>query len=92
VKGIGPPRGDALDAPWGGEGPWLSENGFLFDPVRGVSYSTNAVGALIYRLLAAGKGLQAVVDAVVERFEVDPSTARRDAEAFISQMRAAGLQ
>lgn len=51
----------------------------------------NAVGKFIYDLLLEGNTRDGVVDAVLEKYEIDRETAERDADVFISGLRSAGL-
>lgn len=51
----------------------------------------NAVGKFIYDLLLEGNTRDGVVDAVLEKYEIDRATAERDADVFISGLRNAGL-
>jgi hypothetical protein len=74
------------------EATWLSQGGFLFDPVHGMTFSMNDTGAFIYQMLRDGLGIPEIVNAMAGRFEVDSSVARLDVEDFIAQMRAAGLR
>lgn len=50
----------------------------------------NKVGAFIAEQLLEERTLDELVDAVVERFDVDRETAARDAAAFIEELRANG--
>lgn len=50
----------------------------------------NKVGAFIAEQLQEERTLDELVDAVVERFDVDRETASRDAAAFIEELRANG--
>jgi hypothetical protein len=77
---------------WDGASAWVSQAGFLFDPVRGLTYSMNDTGSFIYQMLSEGRGLLDVIEAVVARFDVDLASARRDVEDFLTQMREAGLE
>lgn len=61
----------------------LSESGFIFDPVTGNSFSTNDSGLALLKLLQSEKGLGAVIETLVARYEVDTHTAERDVRDFI---------
>lgn len=93
MKGIGtPPTFPTIEHAWSGDGQWLSQDGFLFDPVRGLTFSVNPTAAFIHGMLADGLGIAAIGDAVVRRFEVDPIMARADLDDFLAELRDAGLQ
>lgn len=91
MKGIGVPGASASANEWDGQSPWVGRDGFLFDPIRGITYSTNEIGIFITQCLRQGLGVDEIVTSLTRRFEVDPQTARFDVEDFVSQMRAAGL-
>ena len=61
----------------------LSESGFVFDPVTGNSFSTNDSGLALLKLLQSEKGIRAVIEALVSRYEVDARAAERDLLDFI---------
>ena len=50
----------------------------------------NATGAYIWELLETEQTVQSLVDALVERYEVQPDTARTDVEAFLEKLRPTG--
>ncbi len=66
----------------------LSDSGFVFDPVSGRSYSVNATGLAILRLLQAPAGIAEVVEALGARFEGDAATLERDVIEFASVLRS----
>jgi hypothetical protein len=66
----------------------LSDSGFVFDPVSGRSYSVNATGLALLRLLQKPTGLAEVVAALQERFEGDAATLERDVIEFASVLRS----
>jgi len=54
-------------------------------------YALDEVGEVIWNRLAQQASLEEVVDAVTERFEVDPETARKDAREFLERLVAMKL-
>ncbi len=50
----------------------------------------NKVGAFIAEKLQEETTAEAIVEAVVERFEIDNDTAARDVETFLTQLRENG--
>lgn len=52
--------------------------------------SLNVVGAFLAERLAEDATLETLVDAVVERFDVERETATRDVGAFLAQLRSNG--
>ncbi len=65
----------------------INDEGFIFDPVTGNSFTTNRVGLWILKQLKEGKEPPQIWQEMTERFEVDPETAERDLTDFIGQLR-----
>lgn len=51
----------------------------------------NGVGAFIWEQLEQPRDLEGIVTALVDAFEVDSETARKDAVEFIDQMKSAAV-
>ncbi|WP_457568264.1 HPr-rel-A system PqqD family peptide chaperone [Desulfurobacterium sp.] len=69
----------------------ISEEGFIFDPETGNSFTVNKTGLFILNLLKEGKDAEDVVEALTEEFEVDREEAMRDVADFLEQLRLLGL-
>jgi Coenzyme PQQ synthesis protein D (PqqD) len=67
------------------------ERGFLFDERSGAVYSLNASAALAADRMRSDAALDTIVEAVVEEFDVDPTTARSDLAKFVAALIAEGL-
>jgi len=65
----------------------VSDNGFIFNPYNGDSFSTNLVGAEIIRLMKEGKANKEIMEQVVSKYEVDAVIFEKDFEDFISQLK-----
>ena len=65
----------------------LSDEGFIFDPVTGNSFTTNRVGLWILKQLKEGKEPSQILSEMTEKFDVDAETAERDFTDFIEQLR-----
>lgn len=65
----------------------VSENGFLFQPVTGESFTLNSVGIIIMEGLKANKESQEIIDDIVSEYEIDKTAAERDFSEFINQLR-----
>lgn len=50
----------------------------------------NSTGAYIWELLESEQTVQSLVDALVERYEVDEAVARTDVETFLEKLRPTG--
>ena len=64
----------------------LSESGFLFDALNGVSYSVNETGLKILNLIRKGEDENAIRKALTDEYDVDPAEAEKDLFDFISQV------
>jgi hypothetical protein len=67
----------------------LSESGFVFDPVTGNSYTVNASGLAILRLLQKTESWKLVIETLQDEFEVDDQIAERDVIEFAASLRSA---
>jgi len=65
----------------------INEEGFVFDPQTGESFTINSSGSLIIKSLAQGRSDEQSVAAIVETYDIDPDDARRDVRDFIEQLR-----
>ena len=68
----------------------LNDRGFAFDPASGETYQLSATGLRIVRLLQQGTGEEGILTRILEEFEVDENTARRDLEGFLRVIEQAG--
>lgn len=65
----------------------ISENGFLFNPTTGDSYSLNPTGVTIVNMLKDNKNLHEIQQTLIEDFEIDATTVEKDLYDFISVLR-----
>lgn len=65
----------------------VSEEGFLFNPTTGDSFSTNGTGALIVRLLKQDKTLAEITEVICGEYDADRLLAERDVEEFASLLK-----
>jgi len=61
----------------------ISDNGFIFKPSTGESFTTNEIGLLIINLLKAGKTADEIIHEVTEEFDVDTISAGRDLYEYL---------
>ncbi len=61
----------------------ISDNGFIFKPATGESFTTNEMGLFIINLLKEGKSGDEIINAITEDFEIDNVTAGRDLYEFL---------
>lgn len=57
----------------------------------GMYYSMDGVGAAIWEMIAGRPSLQAMIEGVMERYDVAPATARTDVGKLIDQLLDEGL-
>lgn len=65
-----------------------SDEGFLFNPTTGDSFSTNGIGAEIILMLKKDMSLREVADIICEKYDVDKSLFERDLEDFTLQLKS----
>jgi len=66
----------------------INEEGFVFDPVTGESFTVNQTGLLILKGLKEGKSQEDIVKEITENFEVSEEEAQRDVIDFIEKLRS----
>lgn len=64
-----------------------SESGFVFDPVKGESYTVSPCGLQVLCLLKEGRTYDEVLAQVTREYDVDSRQAERDISDFIIQLR-----
>lgn len=65
----------------------VSDSGFIFNPATGDSFSTNAVGMEVIRILKEERKKKEVIQMLREKFSVDQSTAEKDLDDFLMVLR-----
>lgn len=68
-----------------------SEDGFLFNPSTGDSWSANPMAAEWLAWLKEGRTREQVMDLVMTKYEVERSRVERDWEDFMKQLQEARL-
>jgi hypothetical protein len=61
----------------------ISENGFVFNPTTGDSFSVNELGAMIINEIKAGKSKNEILDVVSNDYNADKSTIEKDFNEFL---------
>ena len=69
----------------------ISEEGFIFDPETGNSFTVNGTGLFVIKLLKEGKSEEEIVSALCSEYEVSEEEARRDLLDFVEQLRVFGI-
>ena len=61
----------------------ISENGFVFNPTTGDSFSVNELGAMIINEIKAGKSRNEILEFVSNDYNADKSTIEKDFNEFL---------
>lgn len=69
----------------------VSENGFLFDPNSGESYSLNKTGQLIVKLISEGKNEAQIMEVIMQEYDVESSSLQRYLDDFIMMLQQMNL-
>ncbi len=66
----------------------VSENGFIFNPLTGDSFSVNQTGVFILRKMKEGDSDEDIMKALQEEYELDTYTAEKDLYDFLSLLKS----
>jgi hypothetical protein len=64
----------------------LSENGFVFNPATGDSYTINNTGKEVLILIREGKNIDQIIDSMLGKYDVDKTTLERYLADFINDL------
>ncbi len=64
----------------------VSENGFIFNPLSGDSFSTNPIGQEIFRLIKERKERGEIVKIIADKYAVEESTIEKDLGDFFQML------
>jgi hypothetical protein len=68
-----------------------SEEGFVFNPGTGDSFSTNPIGSEIISLLKEDKTLSAIISAICTKYDVDNNQFEKDLDDFVAQLKESAI-
>ncbi|MES2809042.1 MAG: PqqD family protein [Bacteroidota bacterium] len=68
-----------------------SENGFIFNPATGDSFSGNAIASEIILAMKTGTTAEQIKQGLLDKYEVSTDQLDRDWEDWIVQLREANL-
>ena len=68
-----------------------SEEGFVFNPGTGDSFTTNATGTEVISLLKAEKPLTEIIDIICSKYDVDKRQFEKDLDDFVAQLKDAAI-
>jgi len=69
----------------------ISDEGFIFDPETGTSFTVNSTGLFILKCLKEGLTEEEILSKVCSEFDVSEEEAKRDLLDFLDQLRIYGL-
>jgi hypothetical protein len=69
----------------------ISDNGFVFDPFAGATYSVNPTGLCVLQSLKEGLGRDAIAQRLTDRFDRVTQDPLRDVDDFIRVLRQHSL-
>lgn len=69
----------------------LSENGFVFNPSTGDSFTLNNTGREVLILIKEGKNLNQITEIMGEKYDVDRITLERYLADFLSDLSVSNL-
>jgi len=69
----------------------INEEGFIFDPETGNSYTANQTALFILKLLKEKKTEQEILEILTKEFDVKEEQAKQDLFDFLEQLRIYGL-
>jgi hypothetical protein len=62
----------------------ISENGFIFNPLTGDSFSVNETGIFILQKLKEEETEETILQNLMDKYELDIHTAEKDLNNFLS--------
>lgn len=68
-----------------------SQEGFVFNPGTGDSFSTNGIGAEIISMLKDETDQPIIIDAICEKYDVEQAQFERDLDDFIAQLKDSNI-
>ncbi len=68
-----------------------SEEGFVFNPGTGDSFSTNPIGTEIISLLKEDKSLATIIESISSKYEVDKNQFEKDLDDFVLQLKESSI-
>ncbi|MFA6403742.1 MAG: PqqD family protein [Salinivirgaceae bacterium] len=69
----------------------LSDNGFVFNPSTGDSFTMNHTGKEVIMLIKEGKNINEIIDLMLEKYDVDKMTLERYLLDFMNDLSANNL-
>jgi hypothetical protein len=68
-----------------------NEEGFVFNPGTGDSFTTNNIGTEIISLLKDDKSLSEISNTICGKYDVDKNQFEKDLDDFVSQLKESAI-
>lgn len=68
-----------------------SEEGFIFNPGTGDSFTSNSIGTEIISMLKEDFSLSDIIDSVCSTYDVEKSQFEKDLDDFVSQLKESAI-
>jgi hypothetical protein len=65
----------------------VSDSGFLFLPSTGETFTLNMPGREIFKMIQSGKEYEELIEYVTGEYDVDNSSAEKDLNDFLGQLK-----
>lgn len=65
----------------------VSDNGFMFIPTTGETFTLNQIAKDFINLIKQGKDFQSTLNNFSEKYEVDKNTIEKDFHDFVNQLK-----
>jgi len=69
----------------------ISENGFVFNPTTGESFTVNPIGVEIVNLLKLKKNEEEIKKQLLDKYNTDSATIEKDFYDFIQMLKTSNL-
>jgi len=69
----------------------INEEGFVFDPQTGESFTVNTSGGVVIKLLAKGMSNEETAIELADTYDIKLNDAHSDVRDFVDQLRFTGL-
>lgn len=69
----------------------ISENGFIFNPTTGESFTVNPIGVEIINFLKENKAEAEIKKQLLEKYNTDSTTIEKDFYDFVQMLKSSGL-
>lgn len=66
----------------------ITDNGFVFDPLRGKSYRINSNGLIILKYIQSGANLKQIIENLSKEYHVSREVIQRDVDEFVISLQS----